>query len=43
MPKYVTDWLDSISKGPGGVDPHQPATFDAREWLAKTIEDPDWG
>ena len=43
MPWYVTDWLDGISKGPGGLDPKQPAPPNVLEWVGKTIEDPDWG
>lgn len=43
MPTYVKDWLDSISKDPGGVDPHETAPSHVREWLDKTIDDPDWG
>ena len=43
MPTYVKYWLDGISKGPGGVDPHEDAPSTVLEWVGKTIEDPDWG
>ncbi len=41
MPEYVRKWLDGIGHG-STVDGYANPPNDVREWLTKTIEDPDW-
>ncbi len=41
MPEYVKKWLDGIGHGSNG-DGDANIPDDVRNWLTKTIVDPDW-